>query len=95
LQERQAARIELQRAHDELEVRIAERTQVLVDANTSMESKLCELGEAERMLRATQDHAIQAGKACRAGADVGGHRSRDRAATDSDAHPVRETPASC
>ncbi len=43
-------------------MRIAERTQVLVDANTSMESKLSELSEAERMLRATQDDAIQAGK---------------------------------
>jgi two-component system, NtrC family, C4-dicarboxylate transport sensor histidine kinase DctB len=62
LQERRAARIELQRIHDELEVRIAQRTQVLVDANTSMQSKLSELGEAERMLRATQDQAIQAGK---------------------------------
>ena len=62
LQERRAARIELQRVSDELEMRIAERTQVLVDANTRMESKLSELGEAERMLRATQDHAIQAGK---------------------------------
>lgn len=62
LQERQAARIELQRINDELEMRIAERTQVLVDANTRMESKLSELSEAERMLRATQDHAIQAGK---------------------------------
>jgi len=62
LQERRAARIELQRISDELEMRIAERTQVLVDANRSMESKLSELGEAERMLRATQDHAIQAGK---------------------------------
>ncbi|MDR6860125.1 ATP-binding protein [Variovorax guangxiensis] len=62
LQERRAARIELLRINDELEMRITERTQVLVDANTSMESKLSELGEAERMLRATQDHAIQAGK---------------------------------
>jgi two-component system, NtrC family, C4-dicarboxylate transport sensor histidine kinase DctB len=62
LQERRAARIELQRVSDELETRIAERTQVLVDANSRMESKLSELGEAERMLRATQDHAIQAGK---------------------------------
>jgi two-component system C4-dicarboxylate transport sensor histidine kinase DctB len=62
LQERQAARIELQRVSDELEMRIAARTQVLVDANTRMESKLSELSEAERMLRATQDHAIQAGK---------------------------------
>jgi len=62
LQERRAARIELQRIHDELEMRIAQRTQILVDANTSMESKLSELGEAERMLRATQDHAIHAGK---------------------------------
>jgi len=62
LQERRAARIELQRVSDELETRIAERTQVLVDANTSMESKLSELSAAERMLRATQDHAIQAGK---------------------------------
>jgi len=62
LQERRAARIELQRISDELEMRIAERTQILVEANRSMESKLSELGEAERMLRATQDHAIQAGK---------------------------------
>jgi two-component system C4-dicarboxylate transport sensor histidine kinase DctB len=62
LQERRAARIELQRTHDELEMRIAERTRSLVDANASMESKLSELGEAERMLRATRDHAIQAGK---------------------------------
>jgi two-component system C4-dicarboxylate transport sensor histidine kinase DctB len=62
LQERRAARIELQRIHDALETRIAERTQVLVDANTRMESKLSALGEAERMLRATQDQAIQAGK---------------------------------
>lgn len=62
LLERRAARIELQRVSDELETRIAKRTQVLVDANTRMESKLSELGEAERMLRATQDHAIQACK---------------------------------
>jgi len=62
LQERRAARIELQRVSDALEMRIAERTQTLVDANTRMESKLSELSEAERMLRATQDHAIQAGK---------------------------------
>ncbi|AQH01653.1 hypothetical protein A9R05_22965 [Burkholderia sp. KK1] len=62
LQERQAARVELQRINDELERRIADRTQVLVDANASMEHKLNELSEAERMLRATQDQAIQAGK---------------------------------
>ena len=62
LLERRAARIELQRVSDALESRITERTRVLVDANTRMESKLSELGEAERMLRATQDQAIQAGK---------------------------------
>ena len=62
LEERWAARIELQRISDELEMRIADRTRVLVDANASMETKLIELSEAERMLRATQDHAIQAGK---------------------------------
>ena len=43
-------------------MRIAERTQVPVDANRGMESKLGELREAERMFRATQDHAIQAGR---------------------------------
>lgn len=62
LQERQAARVELQRINGELEMRIADRTQVLVDANASMERKLSELSEAERVLRATQDQAIQAGK---------------------------------
>ncbi|WP_157697570.1 sensor histidine kinase [Caballeronia calidae] len=62
LLERQAARVQLQRINDELEMRIADRTQVLVDANANMERKLSELSEAEGMLRATQDQAIQAGK---------------------------------
>jgi two-component system C4-dicarboxylate transport sensor histidine kinase DctB len=62
LQERQAARIALGRINEELEARIAERTQTLLNANADMEAKLSELSEAERMLRATQDQAIQGGK---------------------------------
>lgn len=62
LAERRAATVALQRMSQELEARIAERTRTLVDANTTMQARLGELRAAQRVLRATQDDAIQAGK---------------------------------
>lgn len=62
LEERREAKEALQRAYDELELRIAERTAELVTANTSLQQKIAALKETETILRETQDTAVQAGK---------------------------------
>ena len=62
LEERREAKAVLQRAYDELELRIAERTAELVTANTSLQQKISALKETETILRETQDTAVQAGK---------------------------------
>jgi two-component system, NtrC family, C4-dicarboxylate transport sensor histidine kinase DctB len=62
LEERSEARAVLQRAYDELELRIAERTAELVTANASLQQKISTLKQTETILRETQDTAVQAGK---------------------------------
>ena len=62
LQERRAARAELARAHAELEAKVAERTALLTATNVRLEEQLDAQAEAERILRATQDRALQAGR---------------------------------
>jgi two-component system C4-dicarboxylate transport sensor histidine kinase DctB len=62
LEERQAAKQALQRAYNELEARIAERTAELLAANDQLQEKVAALKETEQILRETQDNAVQAGK---------------------------------
>lgn len=61
-QERLASQQALQRAADELEQRIAERTAELTRANQELQEKLLARQEAERILTETRDAAIQGGK---------------------------------
>jgi len=60
--ERLASQRALQRANDELEQRIAERTGELLQANRELRERVGALKEAERMLTETRDAAIQGGK---------------------------------
>ncbi|MDR2112680.1 MAG: sensor histidine kinase [Candidatus Accumulibacter sp.] len=62
LQERLAAREALQKAHDELERKVEERTRDLSLANRQLQEEVAERSRAERTLRAAQDELIQAGK---------------------------------
>lgn len=62
LQERITSRDALQRAADELEQVIVERTHALVCANQDIENRFSKLQQTERMLRSTQDELVQAGK---------------------------------
>ncbi|WP_319244238.1 ATP-binding protein [uncultured Propionivibrio sp.] len=57
-----AASQALQKAHDELERKVAERTADLSSANRQLQEEIVERVRAERSLRATQDGLIQAGK---------------------------------
>ena len=57
-----AARAALQRAHDELELRIRKRTVELTGANDELRGKIAELNEAQQMLQETQNDLVQAGK---------------------------------
>ncbi len=61
-EERFAARVALQRAHQQLELLIAHRTSALLTANAELECKVDELKQTEKMLRDTRDELIQAGK---------------------------------
>lgn len=61
-EERQASAAALQRVHDELEQRIAERTDDLTSANQRLHDRLEDLQKAESILRQTRDDAVQAGK---------------------------------
>jgi len=62
LRDRLAAREALQKAHDELELKIEERTVDLSAANQQLQDEIAERVRAERTLRAAQDELIQAGK---------------------------------
>ncbi|GAB2181382.1 ATP-binding protein [Denitratisoma sp. agr-D3] len=61
-EERQAAAVALRRVHDELEFRIAERTEALTVANQQLHERLAQVERAEAILRQTRDDAVQAGK---------------------------------
>ena len=62
LQERLAAREALQKAHDELERKVNERTADLCVANQQLQDEIAERIRAEQTLRAAQDDLVQAGK---------------------------------
>jgi two-component system, NtrC family, C4-dicarboxylate transport sensor histidine kinase DctB len=62
LEERSASRQALQRAAEELDRNIAQRTQELLEANQRLESKYAKLQETEHLLRTTQNELVQAGK---------------------------------
>ncbi len=57
-----AAKGALQRAHDELERKVAERTVDLVAANEQLGREVAERQRAEHVLREAQDGLVQAGK---------------------------------
>jgi len=57
-----AAKEALQRAHDELERKVGERTADLVAANEQMGREVAERQRAEHVLRQAQDGLVQAGK---------------------------------
>jgi two-component system C4-dicarboxylate transport sensor histidine kinase DctB len=62
LRDRLAAREALQKAHDELERKVDERTADLSSANQLLQDEVSERIRAERTLRAAQDELVQAGK---------------------------------
>ncbi|HYC43372.1 MAG TPA: ATP-binding protein [Noviherbaspirillum sp.] len=62
LKDRLAAQAALQKAHDELERKVTERTRDLSSANTRLQQEVAERIQAERTLRAAQDELVQAGK---------------------------------
>ncbi|MGE5385796.1 MAG: sensor histidine kinase [Betaproteobacteria bacterium] len=62
LKDRLAAREALQKAHDELERKVEERTGDLSAANLRLQEEVAERIRAERTLRAAQDGLVQAGK---------------------------------
>lgn len=62
MEERSASREALQRAAQELESRIAQRTQQLSETNQHLEAKYHKLQQTEHMLRSTQNELVQAGK---------------------------------
>ncbi|HEY4069249.1 MAG TPA: ATP-binding protein [Burkholderiaceae bacterium] len=57
-----AARVALQKAHDELERKVAARTEALSDANGLLQSEIGERRRAEEALKATLDELVHAGK---------------------------------
>ena len=62
MRERLAAREALQKAYDELERKVEERTADLSTANQQLQDEVAERVRAERTLRGAQDELIQAGK---------------------------------
>lgn len=60
--DRVAAREALQRAYDDLERKVQERTADLSAANSRLQEEVAERIRAERTLRAAQDELVQAGK---------------------------------
>jgi len=62
LKDRLAAREALQKAHDELERKVDERTADLSAANQLLQDEVAERIRAERTLREAQDELVQAGK---------------------------------
>jgi len=57
-----AASAALQRAHDELERKVAARTQALSNANRHLHTEIAERRRAEEELKSTMDELVQAGK---------------------------------
>ena len=62
LSDRLAAREALQKAHDDLERKVAERTADLSAANQQLQGEIAERVRAERTLQAAQNELVQAGK---------------------------------
>ncbi len=62
LRDRLAAQEALQKANDELERKVAERTADLSSTNILLQQEVAERIQAERTLRAAQDELVQAGK---------------------------------
>ncbi|MBI5418719.1 MAG: sensor histidine kinase [Deltaproteobacteria bacterium] len=62
IRENIAAKEALQRAHDDLERRITERTADLTAANLLLQQEVADRKRAERVLREAQDELLQAGK---------------------------------
>lgn len=62
LRDRLTAREALQKAYDELERKVEERTHDLSTANQKLQAEILERVRAERTLRSAQDELIQAGK---------------------------------
>jgi two-component system C4-dicarboxylate transport sensor histidine kinase DctB len=62
LEERRESRKALQIAAEELDRRITQRTQDLLQANQWLEAKYAKLQETEQLLRTTQNELVQAGK---------------------------------
>lgn len=62
LEERLLSRNALQRAAEDLDKKIAQRTEELLAANQNIESKYVKLKETEHLLRSTQNELVQAGK---------------------------------
>ena len=62
LEERHTARAALQQAARELDIRLAERTTQLRQANDDLEARYATLKSTEQVLRSTQDELVQAGK---------------------------------
>ncbi|OWW21758.1 sensor histidine kinase [Noviherbaspirillum denitrificans] len=62
LKDRLAAQEALQKANDELERKVAERTADLSSANEQLQQEVAERIQAERTLRAAQEELVQAGK---------------------------------
>lgn len=62
LKDRLAAQEALQKANDELERKVTERTADLSSANTRLQQEVSERTQAERTLRAAQAELVQAGK---------------------------------
>lgn len=60
--DRLASREALQRAHDELELKVRARTEALSDANDALQSEIAERRRAEELLKATLDDLVQTGK---------------------------------
>ncbi|MES2148638.1 MAG: ATP-binding protein [Pseudomonadota bacterium] len=62
LEEQRSSRAALQRAAQELDERLVERTALLRQANEDLEAKFATLKRTEHALRSTQDELVQAGK---------------------------------
>lgn len=62
LEESRASRRALQQAAEELDRKIAQRTEELLQANRHLEARYATLQETEQMLRSTQNELVQAGK---------------------------------
>ncbi|WP_332876104.1 sensor histidine kinase [Massilia sp. S19_KUP03_FR1] len=62
LEERHASRAALQLAARDLDVKLAERTSQLRQANDDLEARYATLKSTEQVLRRTQDELVQAGK---------------------------------